>query len=440
MSGGLLIAAPSSGAGKTTVTLALLRALTRRLTRRGVTVASAKAGPDYIDSAFHAAASGSACINLDPWAMRPSLLAALAADSCDKAEAFVVEAMMGLFDGAADGTGSAADLATTLDLAVVLVVDCARQSHSISALVSGFDRFRSNLRLAGVILNRVGSPRHEALLREALAPIGTPVLGALPALPTLDIPSRHLGLVQAGEHPELEAFLERAADWIEAGCDIEALKALARPAADRPSAVATIERPAPLPPLGQRIAVARDAAFAFAYPHLLDGWRRAGAELTFFSPLADEAPEPSAAAVYLPGGYPELHAGRLAAAESFRAGLNAAAARDAAVCGECGGYMVLGETLEDADGATHAMLGLLPVATSFRTRRRHLGYRRVEAAGPHWQGTLTAHEFHYATVVREGPGEPLFPVVTDARGEAQGPQGLRRGRVAGSFMHLIDRA
>lgn len=431
---GLLIAAPHSGAGKTTVTLGLLRALRRA----GVAVRSAKAGPDYIDPAFHAAASGGPCVNLDPWAMRPALIARFAGEARQQRGAFVVEAMMGLFDGAADGSGSAADLASMLGLTVVLVVDCAKQSHSVAALVRGFATHRADIAIAGLVLNRVGSDRHESLLREALAPLAIPVLGVLPRQPDLALPERHLGLVQAGEHGDLGAFIERTADWIGRGCDLPALAALAGTGPDAEAAVST-DSAAPLAPLGRTIAVARDDAFAFSYPHLLAGWRDAGAALSFFSPLADEAPDPAADAVYLPGGYPELHAGRLAAASAFLAGTRAAAERGVAIYGECGGYMVLGETLTDADGKAHAMLSLLPLETSFARRKLHLGYRRVTpVGGGPWSGRLRAHEFHYASIVAEGPGEALFRA-SDARGTDLGGHGLRRGNVSGSFLHLIDR-
>ncbi|MCB8838646.1 cobyrinate a,c-diamide synthase [Aurantimonas sp. VKM B-3413] len=429
---GLLIAAPSSGAGKTTVTLALLRALGRS----GVAVRSAKAGPDYIDPAFHAAASGSPCVNLDPWAMRPELLAGLAAEARAQAQAFVVEAMMGLFDGAADGSGSAADLAAMLGLSVVLVVDCAKQSHSVAALVRGFATHRPDVPLAGLILNRVGSERHAGLLKDALAPLGIPVLAILPRRAELVLPERHLGLVQAGEHNDLDAFLERAADWLADGADLAALARLAEGRDGQGGAASLSDMP--LPPLGQRIAMARDEAFAFAYPHLVEGWRRRGAEISVFSPLADEAPPEGVDAVYLPGGYPELHGGKIAAAGRFKAGMHAAAMRGAAVYGECGGYMVLGETLADAEGETHAMLGLLPLRTSFEKRRLHLGYRRLETlAETPFPRRLRAHEFHYASILREGPGEPLFRA-TDARGADLGTFGLVNGRVCGSFLHVID--
>ncbi|WP_416357817.1 cobyrinate a,c-diamide synthase [Aureimonas phyllosphaerae] len=427
---GLLVAAPQSGSGKTLVTLALLR----WARRRGLLVAPAKAGPDYIDPAFHAAAAGRASVNLDPYAMRPVLIHALAEVA---GRPLVVEGMMGLFDGAADGTGSAADLAPMLGLPVLLVVDCAKQSQSVAALVRGFRDHRPGLPFCGLVLNRVGSARHEALLRTALEPLGPSILAVLPRREALVLPERHLGLVQAGETAGLETFLERAADWFGEGADVAAFETLlaAVPARENPALA-----PTRLPPLGARIAVARDEAFAFAYPHLLDGWHAAGASLSVFSPLADEGPDPSSDAVFLPGGYPELHASRIAAAEGFRTGMTAARDRGAAIYGECGGYMVLGDRLEAADGVSHSMLGFLPLATSFKVRRLHLGYRRLRSrpSGP-WSGPLVGHEFHYATIIEEGAGERLFDA-TDALGDDLGALGLRRGRVSGSFAHVIDLA
>ena len=331
---GMIVAAPSSGSGKTTVTLGLLRAL-RNL---GVEIAPAKAGPDYIDPAYHAVASGSPCVNLDPWAMRPDLISALAARHTEGNKMLVVEGMMGLFDGASDGRGSAADLATHLSLPVIFVVDCARQSHSIAALVSGFRDFRCDVMIAGLILNRVGSVRHEAMLRSALESVGIPVLGCLPRDEGLQLPERHLGLVQAGEHLELEAFITHAGNIIGDRIDLEQIQQMA----NRYGPTGSMANVSRIPPLGQRIAVARDNAFAFSYWHLLDGWRRRGAEISYFSPLADEAPAGDSDAIYLPGGYPELHAGRLAQSENFASGMKSAAADKIAIYGECGGYMVLG--------------------------------------------------------------------------------------------------
>lgn len=438
---GLIVAAPSSGSGKTTVTLGLARALHRS----GVRLATAKAGPDYIDPGFHAAATGRACLNLDPWAMRSGTLAALTARLAGDAELILCEGVMGLFDGVdSQGNGSTAALAALIGWPVVLVVDARGLAASAAAVVQGFVQppaslAREGLRVAGVIFNRVGGENHVRLLRDTLARArpDIPVLGCIARNAALQTPERHLGLVPAGERSDLDTFLERAADAV-AAVDLAALRQLARPAQLTPARATP-----PVPPLGQRIAVARDAAFVFTYPALLGGWRAAGAELSFFSPLADEAPGDGSDAVYLPGGYPELHAGRLTVAARFLQGLAKAASRGAAIYGECGGYMTLGEGLVDADGQRHAMAGLLPVETSFAQRRLHLGYRQATLAGDGPLGvTGTAyrgHEFHYATVLKEGAGLPLFHLA-DASGHPLAPGGRRSGSVSGSFIHLIDKA
>jgi cobyrinic acid a,c-diamide synthase len=419
MAGGVILAAPASGSGKTTVTLALLRALARR----HMAVRGAKSGPDYIDPRFHEAACGAECVNLDAWAMTPQRIRALAAGD----GLLVIEGAMGLFDGAPpEGRGAVADLARLLALPVVLVVDAGRMAQSVGALVAGFAGHDPKVHVAGVILNNVGSERHEQMLRAALGEM--PVLGAMPRDADLALPSRHLGLVQAAERADLEAFLERAADIAADRIDIDALVALAAPIAAAPEA-------ARIAPPAQRIAVARDEAFAFCYPHMLRDWQGQGAEISFFSPLADEA-VPEADFVFLPGGYPELHAGRIAGAQNFLESLRKAA-QTTDIYGECGGYMVLGDGLIDAHGTRHAMAGLLRLETSFQQRRLHLGYRRlIPHAGP-FEGPLMAHEFHYATTLG-AKGAALF-TSTDAEGLALGETGLVEGRVAGSFAHVIDR-
>jgi cobyrinic acid a,c-diamide synthase len=433
---GLIIAAPASGSGKTLLTLALLRALRRA----GITVASFKVGPDYIDPMFHARASGRRCINLDSWAMRIETLAGLTDDLSREAALVIGEGVMGLFDGAADGRGSTADLASLFDLPVILVVDARGMAASAAALVEGFTRHRDDVEVAGVIFNRVGSEAHAALLRRACDDrFAQPVLGCVPDDPRLELRERHLGLVQADELSDLDEFLDRAAALVKEHVDLIRLRRLARP-----FGLGLYGPPAqPLRPLGQRIAVARDVAFAFAYPAVLDGWRAAGAELTFFSPLAGDPPDPSATAVYLPGGYPELHAARLAANRTFLDGLRAAAERRAFIYGECGGFMTLGRGLIDRQGQSHGMAGLLPVATSFAEPRLHLGYRHIRllARSPLGQGgtTYRGHEFHYASLVEPGGAAPLFDV-SDARGQRLGPSGAQVGTTAGSFLHLIDRA
>jgi len=435
---GLIIAAPASGSGKTLVTAGLLR----HLRGRGVKVAAAKAGPDFIDPTYLALASGEPCLNLDVWAMRSETLARLVAELEAASDLVLCEGVMGLFDGtgAEAETGSTAELARLTGWPIVLVVDAHGQAVSVAALLRGFTTHDPAVPIGGVIFNRIASGRHRSLL-EAAVKRHLPdlaCLGALPADPTLILPSRHLGLVPAGEagNHDPDGVIDRTAALIGAELDVARLLRLAQPSTldDLP--------PSPgIPPLGHRIAVARDDAFCFAYPALIEGWRRDGAELGFFSPLANEPPDAAADAVYLPGGYPELWADRLAAAEAFAAGLRRAAADGTTIYGECGGYMVLGEYLIDAEGRRRRMTGLLPLATSFADRRLHLGYRcatlldsaPLGAAGSCFRG----HEFHYATVVDRGTADPLLSV-KDAAGEDLGAYGLRRGSVFGSFIHLVD--
>lgn len=418
---GLILAAPASGAGKTTVTLGILR----HLAREGLPVRSAKSGPDYIDPRFHEAATGAPCPNLDAWAMTPGRIRAIASGD----GALIIEGAMGLFDGAPpDNRGATADLARILGLPVILIVDAARMSGSVAPLVAGFAAHDAQVSVAGVILNNVGSTRHEAMLRRALE-TGPPVLGALPRTPGLHHPSRHLGLVQAGERADLQAFLDIAADLVGRHVDMGALMALARPLLPGRAA-------ARLAPPAQRIAVARDAAFSFAYPHMLDDWRAAGAEILPFSPLADD-PVPEAGFVFLPGGYPELHAASLAGASRFMDSLRREAMRTP-IYGECGGYMVLGSGLTDAQGSRWPMAGLLRLETSFAARKLHLGYRNLSADGGPMAGTWHGHEFHYATTLK-AEGVPLF-AARDAEGRNLAPMGLREDGVCGSFAHLIDLA
>lgn len=435
---GLMIAAPRSGSGKTTLTLGLLRALRRA----GVAVGSAKCGPDYIDPPFHRAASGRSSVNLDSWAMPPALLRELAAQTGIGCDLIICEALMGLFDGVpgpAGRTGSSADVAAALGWPVLLVLDVSGQSQSAAAVVKGCATYDPRITIAGVVLNRVGSQRHVRLATEAIEAIGIPVVGALPRSDGIALPERHLGLVQANETSDLDVRLEQMAAFVAEHTKIDAIRALAsRGPAVSPGA---IRGPAVRPP-GQRIAIARDAAFSFLYPHLLQGWRAAGAEIRFFSPLAGEGPDDDCDVCWLPGGYPELHAGRLAASFGFFERLHRFA-ETRPVHGECGGYMVLGTSLTDASGVIHAMGGLLGVSTSFARRKLHLGYRNARlidgsCLGP--AGTqLRGHEFHYASVDTLGEDGP-FALVSDAYGSESVPAGSRRELVSGSFFHLIAAA
>jgi cobyrinic acid a,c-diamide synthase len=434
---GLILAAPASGSGKTLV----VAGLARHLLQRRLSVATAKAGPDFIDPTFHAAATDRPCLNLDVWGMRPATLAALVAELEAGADIVLCEGVMGLFDGTGpDGeAGSTAELARATGWPLVLVVDARGQGASVAALLRGFASHQPSVRLAGVIFNRVSSERHGALL-VAAATRHLPrlaCLGYVPADPGLAVPSRHLGLVPAGENGDIEAVIERCAAQIGVSVDVERLLNSALRSVFTPTAGAV-----PMPPLGQHIAVARDVAFCFAYHALLEGWRSQGAELSFFSPLANEPPGAAADAIYMPGGYPELWADRLASAKVFMTGLRRAAAEGAVIYGECGGYMVLGDALIDREARSWRMSGLLPLVTSFAERRLHLGYRRAILRTGAPLGTAGAvfrgHEFHYATITRQGNANTLFSVF-GASDEHLGAYGLRQGSVFGSFLHLIDR-
>ena len=431
---GLLIAAPRSGSGKTTVTLGLLRAFARA----GTAVQPFKCGPDYIDTAFHSAAAGRTSYNLDSWSMSEATLASIAS-AADGAELSIAEGLMGLFDGVAtpgrSGDGSSAGLAAIFGWPVVLVLDVSGQSQSAAATALGFARMREDISIAGVILNRIGSPRHERLIRGAMDAVGINVLGALPRRGDLILPERHLGLVQAEETADLDARIEALADFVEAHVNMDALRALA----GGRSILTPVDSGTDVFAGIRHIALARDAAFTFVYPHLLKRWQDAGVAVSTFSPLADEPPPP-ADLCWLPGGYPELHAAKFAAASRFKQGLRDFA-RHAPVHGECGGYMVLGTTLTSADGVDHAMTGLLGLETSFAKRSMHLGYRhatlRTPTAFARAGSRFFGHEFHYASVTTHGDDEPLYDAV-DANGEPVRETGTRRGDVTGSFFHMID--
>ena len=429
----ILVGAAFSGAGKTTLTVGLLRAIRRR----GLAVCGAKSGPDYIDPGFHRLAAGETSVNLDSWAMSPQLLDASVREAADDVDYLVVEGAMGLFDGAQGHpgrSGTAADLAARFGLPVVLVIDVTGQSQTAAAVVRGLASHDPKVRIAGVVLNRVASERHRAFVADAITAIGIPVFGALTRDEGLVLPSRHLGLVQAEEHIDIDGWLDRLAETVEHHVDLDRLLA-----AFAPLNVASAEGPPALPPPGNRIALASDAAFTFMYPHLLSGWRQAGAEIVTFSPLADEPPPINCDCCWLPGGYPELHAGALAAANRFQEGLRRFA-QTHPVHGECGGYMVLGTGLEDVNGARHAMVGLLGHSTSFARRRLTLGYRvghlratsAIGAAG----GTVRGHEFHYSVMLDVGSDEPLVDLF-DSQDHALGPAGGRRGKVSGTYFHAI---
>lgn len=430
---GLMIAAPASGTGKTTVMLGLLRALCQD----GFAVQPFKSGPDYIDPAFHRAACGRTSFNIDSWAMDDGLISAITSQAAD-ADIILAEGSMGLFDGVAirgaTGNGASADVAKRMGWPIVLVLDASGQAQSAAATALGFSRFDPALPFAGVIANRVASARHESLVRKGLEEVGIPFLGALPRRDGLTLPERHLGLVQASEHPDLERSVADYAAFLREHVTIGTIVAAA---SGTPTPANSRSPSLPHPP-AQRIAVARDTAFSFIYPHMLEGWRQAGAQILPFSPMADQAPAPDADLVWLPGGYPELHAGRIAAAQTFLTGLRRHA-ETRAVHGECGGYMVLGQALVDKAGTSHRMAGLLGLVTSHAQRRMHLGYRHAETlvpiAGIGAGARLRGHEFHYSTIIEQH--DPPLARVTDANGEKIAETGSWRGHVTGTYFHMI---
>ena len=445
MTPGLVITAPSSGAGKTTTTLGLLSALHSRK----LAVQPFKCGPDYIDPAFHSAAVGRPSLNLDSWAMSRESIYELVSAHKEPADIAIAEGAMGLFDGAitdgVSGNGSAADIAAATGWPVVLVLDVSSQAQSAAAVAHGLATFRNEVRVAGVILNKVASPRHEALLRKGFAEIGMDVLGVLPRNNVVGLPGRHLGLVQAAELPALQAQLNQLGSMVNEHCDVDALLRIATESVNdqqqrkQTNALFSSHETPP----GQHVAIAKDEAFSFIYPHLQNAWHAAGATLSFFSPLANEAPDPRADVCWLPGGYPELHAERIANATGFHDGMHTFALKGS-VHGECGGYMVMGEGLIDADGQRHGMLGLLGLETSFAERKRHLGYRQAilinEIPGHSAGSILRGHEFHYSTVLAQ-PDTPLADV-TDAAGQRIAETGAWRSgehgnTVSGSYFHLI---
>ena len=429
---GILISAPSSGTGKTTVMLGLLRAFSDM----GLRVQPFKSGPDYIDPAFHHAAARKASFNLDSWGMDEGLMNTIVAEGED-ADIAIAEGSMGLYDGVAtkgaSGFGSSAETAVRFGWPVILVVDVSGQAQSAAATALGFMNYMPDLPFGGVILNRVASPRHERLARLGMEQAGIKVLGVLPRRGDLALPERHLGLIQAIEHPDLEQAISNYASFLSEHVDLDAICAVAQ-GTNAPKVGRLVRPPA------QRIALARDAAFSFTYPHLLKAWRSEGAEILPFSPLNDDL-VPDADLVWLPGGYPELHAGTLAGANRFLTSLRKHAATKP-VHGECGGYMALGTTLIDKEGVAHKMAGLLGVVTSYEKRKFHLGYRQAvlqEAVIGYQRGSrLRGHEFHYSTILEE-PDAPLAQV-TDANGNLVSETGSLRGHVSGTFFHMISEA
>ena len=427
---GLVIAGASSTTGKTTITLALLRALSRRVSD----TFSAKSGPDYIDPQFHEYATGNPSLNLDAWAMPDAVLVSQYRNLSELGAKYVViEGAMGVLDGAGiTGKGSTADLACKLGLPIVLVIDASRQSHTVTLIPSGLSAQLPELKIAGVILNKIASERHLLVTKTAIEKSNFTVLGWYPDSKTFELPSRHLGLKLAREHYKIDTLLNLLADQAEISIDIDQIIT----AMDYPNISIPDGRTTSFDPIGQYIAVAHDKAFAFSYRHILYDWKERGATLLPFSPLDNEGPDPAVDAVFLPGGYPELYSEAISNAENFRKGMDKCRENGSLIYGECGGYMVLGTFLETSDGK-HQMLGYLPHDTSFLKPKRQLGYRQLVARkNAIFNGKFTGHEFHYATENRNQCDLYMFKSM-DTYGSKSVKIGSSINNVGGSFAHII---
>lgn len=410
----LFIAAPASGQGKTSVTAALARLFSRQ----GKRVRVFKCGPDFLDPQIHALASDAPCYNVDLWICGAEDAAQRLHAAAQEADMILVEGVMGLFDGEPSG----ADLARLFNIPVLAVIDAKAMAQTFAAVAFGLKHFQPELPFAGVLANSVGSSGHAKILQDSLpADIGW--YGALPRLASATLPERHLGILQAAEIDDLMARLDALADALEQ----TAVATLPAPVSfPLPQALSTS---APIEPLlmGRRIAIARDAAFGFIYPANLDTLIALGAECVFFSPLAGD-PLPDCDAVWLPGGYPELHAAQLSAHQTLWHALGQHVSAGKPLLAECGGMMSLFETLTDREGSSYAMGALLTGKTTMQPRLAALGAQQVDLP----EGTLRGHTFHYSLCETTLP--PLC-IATKSKGGA-GERVFRQGRLTASYVHF----
>lgn len=431
------IAGTHSGVGKTTITLGLLAALRRR----GLGVQPFKCGPDYIDPGHHALACGVPSRNLDTWMMGVDAVQVSYQRGVEGADVAVTEGVMGLFDGASstNTTGSTAHVCTLLDIPVVLVVNAKAMARSIAALVHGFATFEPELRIVGVIANRVGSERHAEILRESLKVANLPpLIGSIPTNERWSTEERHLGLLTASESGRTDEWFDSLADGIETHLNLDKLLSLCR--AVRPSLSLQPRLGLPAKPAGVRLGIARDEAFQFYYEDNLDLLRLCGVELVPFSPLHDSEIPPGLAGLYIGGGYPEVHAESLAANRTMREAVKSFADAGGHVYAECGGLMYLCESLCDQDGVVWDMCGVLPAVTKMEKRLRRLGYVEASALHDGLFGTtgvkVRGHEFHWSDIEhRSEQIEPMFGVKY-TRSDKQVTSGIHYKNVFASYLHL----
>ncbi len=436
----IVVAGTHSGTGKTSIAVAL----TALLRRRGLVVQTYKVGPDYLDPTHLAAASGRPCFNLDAWMTSREYVRELFCETSAGADICVIEGVMGLFDGAeANGpAGSTAEVAMLLDAPVLLAVDAHGAARSVAAVVEGFANFEHGLRMGAIVANRVGGKAHGELIAEALRGRDLPpLLGAIEhdGLPAL--PSRHLGLLPASEHPFTSDLLDRLATGLERSLDVSRILSIANAA---PAIGARGEWPAPPAESSvARVGIARDEAFLFYYPDNLAALERAGCELVPFSPLRDQELPAGLDALYLGGGYPELHARALAANRPMIEAVRQFVQSGAPVYAECGGLMYLAQHLETADGVSYPFAGVLPCGVRMLPKRKALGYVEITCVeDTFWGGpgtTLRGHEFHYSELIDDPVRTGVWRNVYSARSRRAGrivPEGLQSGRVLASYIHI----
>ncbi|WP_397349471.1 cobyrinate a,c-diamide synthase [Paenibacillus xylanexedens] len=472
----LIIAGTGSGAGKTTVTLGLMKALAER----GLRVQGFKCGPDYIDPTYHTAVTGRASRNLDAWMTSPEYVRHTFVQAADGQDISIIEGVMGLYDGKdpLSNTGSTAEIAMVTQTPVILVVDVRSMARSAAAIVLGFQQLEPELNIAGVIVNRCGSAGHYQIVKKAIEQMcGIPVVGWLKREDDMSIPERHLGLVPAIERGELDPLFQRVADVLSEGTDLDLLLKIAGAAPplesnDNISELEQLQVPEQQQQNQQNkeveqehqdhrghqehqehrehqddqdhqarpvIAIARDAAFNFYYPDNLELLEDAGAKLTYFSPIAGEGIPADADSIYLGGGFPEEFAEAIATNKLFLEGLRQAARQHMPVFAECGGYMVLAETLTDRQGVTFNMAGIVPAHVQMQTKRAALGYREASAVQDSFLlekgDTLRGHEFHYSTMTYHD--SDTIPYAYETKGmRGLKPEGYNSGHILAGYTHV----
>jgi cobyrinic acid a,c-diamide synthase len=426
----LLIAAPQSGSGKTTITCGILAVLKKR----GFKVQAYKVGPDYIDPGYLAAASGRPAHNLDTWLTGTATMKRIFAETAGEADIAVVEGVMGLYDGGKDGVSSSAEIAKALGLPVVLVIDAKAAGESAAAVALGFRAYDKNINIAGVILNRLGSDNHRRIITEAMSRIGMPVVGAVLRDDAVSVSERHLGLLPAGEHED-KGQLGKLTAIIEKSVDFDGLLRIA----NLSKATTVTDKQTVNCATKVRIAVAKDKAFSFYYPESLSELERAGAEIVFFSPLDDQA-VPKADGVIFGGGFPEMFAAQLAANGPMLASVAAAANAGMPIYAECGGFMYLTQGLTDFEVHLHRMAGVVPARCKMNDKLKTVGYVEAKALGDNVLcrkgALLRGHEFHFSSMEQEAPDFPHAYLFTKRRSGGQYEAGYMSGNILASYLHL----